>query len=491
MTRNEAAKAWADADPDGQPHAICSDDALLALRRAYVALRHEPPATRRRVRVAVDVVRLAMRALARGARLASPQGFFLVNGIDITKDAPVLVVRLLDETVVFTRDLVRMLADIPVDAAGTAALAVVHAAVPKAVDTRHVITVTDKGKRLHLARVPGRIDLATLSPLDAVEVDGTPFAAPGPEAGVLAQYRRPREAQRAFRFAGPRTLNGAAVGDPVIRALGALPLTRDERTPIRGDVYRLATLAYAASGPMCVDIETGARFFGKPTEANQKRWWNAAMVFDSLMLRDERTGCYVTLGRAPADGRTVNLSAPFWWHGKGDGAAWRLTGGLFRQLSGDRGAGGTGAFYSGLERTIAGIEAHLSWSTSAGKGKGGRIPDALRPVRPGGPGSQQWIPWRGDLLLAGEPVPVDAPAQSTWGRRYRRRVEALIAAGYLVPANGGAAPAGDTVEIVRVVDGRGRGNPAGLWVRASARFCAAVQDRVWTRLPAARVFGAE
>ena len=375
---------------------------------------------------------------------------------------------------------------------GLSALAVVRKTAPEPVEARHVVTVTDRAERIHLARMPARIDLATLSPLDVVEADGAPFVAPGPEAGLLAQYRRrPREAQRAFRFAGPRTLDGAVVGDPVIRALASLPLTGDERSPIRGDVSRLATLAYAATGPMRIPEETGALMFGAATEANRKRFWNAALVFDGLMLRDERTGRYVTLGRAPANGRVVNLSAPFWWKGKGEGAAWRLTGGLFRRLSGERGAGGAGAFYSGLERTIAGIEAYLSYGPSAGRGKHGRIPDALRPVRPGGPGPQQWIPWRLLLVLAGEPVPADTTAQSTWGRRYRRRVAALIEAGYPVPANGGAAKAGDTVEIVRVHSGGKHRGESGLYVRASARFCAARADQVWTRLPAARVFGGE
>lgn len=101
-----------------------------------------------------------------------------------------------------------------------------------------------------------------------------------------------------------------------------------------------------------------------------------------------------------------------------------------------------------------------------------------------------FIPWRALLSLAGAPVPADAEPQSVWGRRYRRRVDALIAErpGYLIPAPGGVAPAGDTVEIVRVVDGRGHGHVAGVWIRASDRFCAAHADNVPTRLSAARLF---
>ena len=83
---------------------------------------------------------------------------------------------------------------------------------------------------------------------------------------------------------------------------------------------------------------------------------------------------------------------------------------------------------------MAGLESALSYSRSAGKGKHGRTPDLLRPVRKGGAGPDTFILWRALLSLAGEPVPADAKSESVWGRRYRRRVDALIAAGYLIPA---------------------------------------------------------
>ena len=153
-----------------------------------------------------------------------------------------------------------------------------------------------------------------------------------------------------------------------------------------------------------------------------------------------------------------------------------------------RGSGGAAAFQSGLNRTLAGLESALAYSRSAGKGKHGRTPDLLRQVRKGGAGPDTFIPWRALLSLAGEPVPADAEPLSVWGRRYRRRVDALSAAGYLVPAPGGVAPAGDTVEIVRIASGGKNRGPGGLWIRASARFCAAYQDQVKTRLPATRVF---
>ena len=141
---------------------------------------------------------------------------------------------------------------------------------------------------------------------------------------------------------------------------------------------------------------------------------------------------------------------------------------------------------------MAGLESRLAYTPAAGRGKHGRIPSAHRPVRPGRAGHQVFVPWREVLTLAGEHVPPDAGAKSKDGRRYRRRVVALVETGYYVPVTGGAAPAGDTVEIVKQVRG-GRGREAGLVIRASAPFCEAVlrsQRRSnWERIPAGRVLG--
>ena len=155
-------------------------------------------------------------------------------------------------------------------------------------------------------------------------------------------------------------------------------------------------------------------------------------------------------------------------------------------------AGGTEQRRAGLHRTVAGLESRLAYSPSAGRGKSGRISDTQRPVRPGAAGPDVWTPWRCVLTLAGEHVPAKADSKSRDGRRYRRRVEALEDAGYHIPATSGAAPAGDTVEIVKHMRG-GRAREAGLVIRASARFCEAVarsqRKTEWKRLPASRLLG--
>ena len=369
------------------------------------------------------------------------------------------------------------------------ALALLMALAPRPMTERHLITVSDRANSITLVRQPAAVTVATLSDLEAVAVDGEPFVTKGPDAGLLACYRaRPRAAQRGLPFAGPRQMDGHLIGSPVVRALQGFPLTGDERSPLRGDTLRVAVLGYAATGPMLIDEPTGALLFGANTKANRKRFWEASRVYHHLELTDPKTGRYVTLGHAPADGRMVSLGAPFWWRGKGTGHRWSLTGRLFGPRFDDhRGSGGAAGFQSRLNRTLAGLESALAYSRPAGKGKHGRIPDLLRPIRMGGAGPETFMPWRAVLSLAGEPVPADAKPQSTWGRRYRRRVDALTEAGYLVPARGGGAPAGDTVEIVRVASGGKNRGGAGLWIRASARFCAAYQDQVKTRLPAARV----
>ena len=79
-------------------------------------------------------------------------------------------------------------------------------------------------------------------------VDGEPMASGGPEALTTWRRVRPKTGeQRAFAFAGPRSLGGQAVGDVVIRTLASLP-RMDMRSPIVGDVARTAALAFALTG---------------------------------------------------------------------------------------------------------------------------------------------------------------------------------------------------------------------------------------------------
>ena len=170
-----------------------------------------------------------------------------------------------------------------------------------------------------------------------------------------------------------------------------------------------------------------------------------------------------------------------WWQGGatfGKANAWRLSSGLWRPpaLLERKGPGGTMPLgYWGLpDRVIAGIEAALQWTPSAGKGRGGRIPEALRPTRKGGPGPERFIPHWHILRLAGEAVTQEEyRARSAPRQRYMGAVHALQALGYVCSDPSRTAPAGQSVEITRIVSGGGPGRRGGLMVRATARFCAA------------------
>ena len=111
------------------------------------------------------------------------------------------------------------------------------------------------------------------------------------------------------------------------------------------------------------------------------------------------------------------------------------------------------------------------------------------PVRKGGPGPKVFIRAWQVLRLAGEPVtPESYQTDKAAQMRYSGRMAELKAHGYFT-ARTGAAPAGGTVEIVEKRKG-GRHHPAGLFVRASARFCAAYQSGERELIPADRAIEA-
>ena len=363
-------------------------------------------------------------------------------------------------------------------------------------EERHVITVTDREDRRY-NRTPALVDLATLSPIEAILVDGVPLV-----SGGLASYGRvrPRPQPSAddqgalpFPFAGPRTIDDTSVNDLVIRTLATLPKP-DLRTTLFGDVHKLSALVFALTGFGPIPEELGAAFVGgADTLANRRRWWDACRFLHNVtIIIDEQTHAWLPLARVEVDDQgRVLIGPPAWWRGHGKNSRWRFSGTLFRSSriggAGGRGGGAANEHHAGLARTLAGLEAHLCYSRPSGRGRGGRVPTWLKPTRRGGPGPQVFVPWRGVLILSGENVPFDSPSNGPDGRRYRNRVATLRKAGYVAPAGGGAAQAMDTVEIIKIVQG-GKHHRGGLWIRASARFCEAASGaRAWERLSVRQV----
>ena len=373
---------------------------------------------------------------------------------------------------------------------------------PRDPSRRHLIVTAEryppKGREpLTLARTPGALQLATLA---VVEVDGAPFAVREPDGRRTIKRRaRIAEAAQADLFPGPRNLAGQATGGAVLEAVAQLWMTGDERNPLRGDVLRLGNMATSLTGAVKLTHAEGALLVaGRDSDPNRERFNRAAWGLRGLAyegapgqwwaLADSEPGPLSRIGPVRwwldywriADGlkgtaRTAALEKA------GFGGApigYRLSGGLFRSVSQ---WGTTG-------RTVAGIEGALSWRTSAGAGSQGRTPDNLRPVRRGGPGPEVFVPWWQVLRLAGENVGPDTPSRGAPGQRYRDRVAALEKARYMTRRNA-TALAGDTIEVVEVRRGA-RNRPAGIVVRASARYCAAYALNVRTRLPASRLLEA-
>ena len=369
---------------------------------------------------------------------------------------------------------------------------------PKTVKRRHIIVPAMLGMERPLTRAPAWLDVASFAEIEAIEVDGEPIASRTAAPCTLQRkrrYRRRKTPTQDDLLPAPRTLAGHIVGDVVLDTLAQYPLTGDERSPIRWDIYRLGLAGFALSGAVELPAGAGAHFIGgRDSLANRKRWWTAAEALNGLTItidpatREWRNLAVVDVRR---DG-TVVLCGPAWWRGED---RWRLAGGLFRPvLLDDEAERGTNAGYWGaLQRTIASFEAALAYGPCAGRGRDGRIPDALRPGSGlTGPGPWVFIPWLDVLRRAGEHIDTEAGKSSAEARRWDRRRKALVAAGYTPTRNGrGAAPAGDTIEIT--VQRGSRGHPAGLWVRASARFVEATRKahkdrRGWTRLAATQLF---
>ena len=359
------------------------------------------------------------------------------------------------------------------------------------------IQVLDQdGQRL--SRQPGLFSMATV---EAVEVDGEPIASRVPLHTLQPAPGRPRRALRRVRepvqgelFPGPRTLAGKTTGGLLIAAVAESDLSGDERSLLRGGLLQLGKLAYALQGSVKFsDAELALLLTGRDTPATRALtlrlleagrwlacWWGDRWV----TLLDAEIG-----PPDPAGSRVHRLGAPRWWQDKRASGphAWRLSGGLWRLPAPALVRGGIDKQRDALLRTLDGLEAALAWGD-------------CRPVRPGGPGPDIFIPWWQVLRLAGEPVTAAMSTKGTVGRRYRRRVAALKSAGYVVPAGASDAPAGDTVEVVRIVLGYGRHSPGpGLMVRLSARYCEAAvrtdpalarrsgvqqEDPVWSMLQA-------
>ena len=331
----------------------------------------------------------------------------------------------------------------------------------------HAIVLSHSGT--DYTRTPGLMSAALLSPVEAVSVDGQLFGSRAP----FREFKRlpaPLAEQEPLHLTlgspGPRTLNGAAI-DPVLRVLAGVRFHDDSRSPLRSDVLILVRLGCAVQGGVMLPLDDLARVLSGRAgrvQASARRRAQDAVSAGSMIFRHDNEAFQMVRAYTESD-YVMILPADWWQGGKGAAVAWRLSGALYRLHWAE-------AKQGGHRRMAEGIEAALSWTPPTGNS---RIPQALQPVSPGGPGPEYTIDWRHVMYLSGELYP-DANNKAA-ARTYRNRVDAFIEAGYLVPRSKGRpsmtpASAGDTWEIVEQLLGR-------LIVRASARYCEAVRLSQW------------
>ena len=277
-----------------------------------------------------------------------------------------------------------MLQTTPAGDGGTALTVVwrVWRAVARPVPERHLLAVTDRAESIALVRQPAYITVATLSELGSGRGGRRAVRDEGARGGVAIELPRPA-ARRATRAAVRRAAPNERTPDQLARgtrATGVSPHRR--RTLGRSGATRCAWPCSATRRPdRCYSTNRPGRCCSARTlRRNRKRFWEASRVYHHLELTDPKTGRYVTLGHAPADGRVVSLGAPVWWRGQGAGHRWSLTGRLLGpRFDSHRGSGGAAGFQSGLNRTVGrvGIGARVFPVSGEGEAR-----QDTRPVAP-------------------------------------------------------------------------------------------------------------
>ena len=320
--------------------------------------------------------------------------------------------------------------------------------------------------------------------LEATLVDGEPLAARIPDFGDVFPLPKPKR-RRKFKPNETLPLKLPGIGNPHkygdLRLLALAQVAAEENSIIlAGDVLTLLSLAHAIDRDLRLHERQGGALlartrnggFRRPRPSDIKRFWRAAEELAYLHITEPWPGGFRWANLASVQGdpktRSVTIASPAWlrsWQRKG--GRWTLTAeggkaGKARIVAGESGAGG---------RLITGIEYRLA---ARFDGRPGIAPD-LRPDWKGGPGPMLFIPWRTAMHYMGDAWnQTDHKADRAALMRWRRMIDKVLEAGYQIPSLHGQAPAGDSVEVVEIVRAS-KSQPAGLKVRASARFVEAAR----------------
>ena len=320
--------------------------------------------------------------------------------------------------------------------------------------------------------------------LDVTLVDGAPLAARMPDFSDVFPPPKPKR-RRKFQLHENLPLNFPGIGNHYkygdLRLLALAQVAEEENSMIlSGDLLTLLTLAHAIDRDLKLNERQGAALlartcdggFRTPRPTDIKRFWRAAQELAYLHMTEPWPGGFRWANLASVQGdpktQSVTIAPPAWlrrW--QREGGRWTLTAEGGHAARGRIVAGKSGA----AGRLITGLEYRLA---ARFDGRPGIAPD-LRPDWKGGAGPMVFFPWRTAMHYMGDIWDqTDHNTDQAALMRWRRRLEKVLKAGYQIPSPHGQAPAGDSIEVVAIAR-PSRSQPAGLKVRASARFVEAAR----------------
>ncbi len=341
--------------------------------------------------------------------------------------------------------------------------------------SRTKVTVTARGG---MVRRPKRFSKLLHAPweqasVDAARVDGEPIATPVPDVPI------PNRKTRLHYRIGEQLEFPGVQGPPPLapewRLVTVGGLGRDGKSALPSDMLTLTAIAQALTGQMeLADVDGAALLaltkdgeFRRPRKSDIRRWNEATLALRGTVFMDPDTHKWLPLAEVTALSQSTVIAPPEWMRGKRllESGGWTLTA--------DGGKASKARRIASADASIAGrlVTAMEYWLAAHWDGRKG-IAASLRPaIGKSGPGPVMDLPWRELLRLSGFTWdPADPVADKAMQVRYRRAVERMRKAGYIVSAGPLAeAQAGDSVEIIGIQRAT-RARPAGLRIRASARF---------------------
>ena len=328
-------------------------------------------------------------------------------------------------------------------------------------------------------------------------VDGLPVASVTADKPEFRKPRRPRRPTGKqlplFDLPGNRDAEGLVL--LLMRTLEREVLQEngeiDRRNPIHADVFFTLSLACAMTRPLTVSLDTyGAWLTGRYTTTGIKGAEKNLLRRRAFRALDWARGWVMTKRGFPMallDVSTVGLLEgrvelrPWGW-GLANGTAsvgWRLTGAVAnaatRAAAASDGRTGTPSHsraggYGTFGRIVAALDDFIGASGRASKTDSrDRL---LVPTRPGGPGPEGFISAAHLMARAGLVWdPADKCQSDRMRQLWRSIVERFDHGGYLLGSSPLAeAQAGDTIEIIEVVQGSNKSRPGGIRFQASSRF---------------------